>query len=161
MSNNPLPDFLISKFFTYVDISQPENCWNWNGGLHNGYGIFSARRYFPNRSVAAHRFSWKLHNKQEIPSNMHVCHKCDNPRCVNPSHLFLGTDLDNMHDASLKGRLPRGSSHYSAKLKNSDIPLIREYLRHGYTVRSLGKIFNVSWSAIMAIKRGVTWKHIS
>lgn len=88
-----------SYFWARVNRS-PDGCWEWQGGrTAAGYGIFSGthgRRY-------AHRFSWELHH-EAIPQGMLVCHQCDNPPCVRPDHLFLGSHADNAQDREAKGR---------------------------------------------------------
>ena len=87
------------RFWRYVE--KTESCWNWVGkGFYPGnYGSF----YFKGKTRRAHRVSWILHNG-EIPKGMCVCHHCDNPKCVRPDHLFLGTYKDNIWDAIKKGR---------------------------------------------------------
>lgn len=88
----------IERFWKYV--KKTNTCWNWTGGfLQSGYGIFTIN----NKIVRAHRFSYELH-KNKIPVNLNVCHSCDNPKCVNPSHLWLGTHKENMDDMMRKGR---------------------------------------------------------
>ena len=90
-------------------VSKTDSCWNWIGAKDkDGYGSFSLR-YATERS---HRISYRIHAGR-IPNGILVCHNCDNPSCVNPAHLFLGTPQDNMDDKVEKGRVPRGRNHYS------------------------------------------------
>jgi hypothetical protein len=94
-----------SRFWAKVDRSGgPEVCWLWTAGTKSsGYGEFS----FQGGSRPAHQVAWELANGEPFPEGMFGCHHCDNPPCVNPAHIFVGTTADNMHDALSKGRLPR------------------------------------------------------
>lgn len=86
-----------------------DGCWGWSGTSDmKGYGILSSRNGFGNSPEKAHRVSYEKHFG-EIPLGMYVCHRCDNPECTNPGHLFLGTQKDNMIDCSKKGRLNKKS----------------------------------------------------
>src|SRR5690349_6165276 len=101
----------IERFWSRVDkLSDPNGCWVWIGYRHNGThgrrGIISIK----GKDIYVHRFSWEIHNG-EIPKDMCVCHRCDNPICVNPDHLFLGTHQDNVRDMVQKGRSARGSKN--------------------------------------------------
>lgn len=94
------PRTLEQRFWGRVDITP--GCWNWIGSKStNGYGNIGIQK----RTYYVHRVSWEIHNSK-IPEGLDVCHKCDNRRCVNPEHLFLGTRLDNMQDCLAKGRVP-------------------------------------------------------
>jgi len=95
------------RFWSYVDRKGGNECWEWKGTLDNhGYGKLS-RGVFAS-PVFAHRLGWELFNGQ-IPKGMNACHKCDNPKCVNPSHIFIGSQKENMRDCSAKNRLNASS----------------------------------------------------
>lgn len=105
------------RFWSYVVTGS--GCWEWIGHSSvNGYG----RIRLGSKKVLAHRFSWELHFG-DIPCGMEVCHKCDNPSCVNPSHLFCGTHSDNMKDRSAKGRsnVRSGVDHCHSCLSELDV----------------------------------------
>lgn len=95
---------VASRF--WAKVSKTDSCWCWTGGTQGrGYGAMHVGPKAKGRHmIRAHRLSWVLHNA-EIPNDLWVLHKCDNPQCVNPDHLFLGDRIDNMKDAAKKGRI--------------------------------------------------------
>ena len=139
------------RFWANVDKSG--DCWEWMASK-NTYGYGCLR--FEGKQGQAHRFSWFLHHG-EIPKGMLVCHTCDNPGCVNPAHLFLGTPKDNTLDAVKKGRMGAGEANGRAKLSNDDVLSIREDDR---TSRVIGLDYGVQASAIRKIKRRESWRHL-
>lgn len=90
-----------SRFWNSVSPEPNTGCWLWTGSDDNGYGCLGVN----GRRVRAHRYSWELAHGAPPPADMHVCHRCDQPACVNPDHLFLGDDSANMRDCGAKGRL--------------------------------------------------------
>lgn len=89
-----------NRFWNLVSIKTKDDCWEWEASFDGkGYGQFN----IDGRTYRSHRVAWELLNGK-IPNGLELCHHCDNPKCVNPNHLFLGTHKDNMHDMKLKGR---------------------------------------------------------
>jgi hypothetical protein len=145
------------RFFKKFSIDHHDECWRWRPPLrHDGYGQMYIRSL--NRPVASHRVSYMAYYG-EIPDGKCVLHHCDNPACVNPYHLFLGTQLDNIADMNEKGRArgPRGHLAGRAKLKPKDIPKIRELLASGVALRKIGDEYGVSHTCIARIKNSHSW----
>ncbi len=151
----------VSKFWERVSKSSPEKCWEWTGCYSRKYGRLMLQK---NGWVSAHRISYELFfGKIPIGQGQHgvcVLHKCDNPKCVNPHHLFLGSNLDNIKDMKNKGRVSRGDSHINAKLTCADIPEIRRLSRAGKSCKYIGKMFGVSGVSIWGVRSGRTWSHV-
>lgn len=132
-------------------IPEPNSgCWIWIGAVdERGY----ARMFYEGRNAKASHVSWFLNNATPIGGN-YLCHRCDNPCCVNPNHLFLGTGKDNAMDMAKKGRIPH------AKLRPSDIPTILERHRAGEAIRAIARDYSVSEKAIRQIFAGEAWSHV-
>lgn len=152
------PDSNITRFWSKVDKSG--DCWLWTTSVSKaGYGFF----WFSGRTELAHRMSWRFHFGA-IPEGMMICHTCDNPSCVNPNHLFLGTAADNAKDRESKGRGAnnrppnKGEANGRAKLTVKDVQEIRRLLNEGHSGRSIAKQFGVSGVMVSFIKRGLSWK---
>ena len=149
-----------------VDKRTKDECWEWLGGHnHAGYGNF---KYYPDikdrkkrHTIVAHRFSYII-AKGEFSRDLLILHKCDNPGCVNPNHLFIGTQLDNMRDMVSKGR---GCSHIGtkngrAKLDEDKVRNIKAMIKDGKTDKILSNIYNVAPVTIWQIRKGNNWTYV-
>jgi hypothetical protein len=143
----------IDRFWSKVRKESDDSCWLWTAGTVRGYGQIRIN----GKTISTHRFSWQIHFG-EIPNDLCVCHHCDNPSCVNPDHLFLGTNADNTRDAISKGRLPQ-LRH--AKLSEEEVREIKRTHRIGISLVSLGKRYSIDPSAISKIIRGINWKEVA
>lgn len=163
-------------------IPEPmSGCFLWIGQQHSnkkeGYGVFTNNYGMPvgQRKIwLAHRAAWEFY-RGPIPefdadgNRIVVCHKCDNPACVNPDHLFLGTDMDNVHDSMSKGRhqteanpcYARGSKKPTAKLDEVKVSGIRGLLSLDFPRRLIAEEFGVSCGLIDQIAQGRVWKHVA
>lgn len=152
---------LRERFDARCGAAGDDDCWNWTGMIDaKGYAII----WDGKKTLRANRVSYALH-VGEPPPDLLVCHHCDNPSCVNPSHLFLGTAADNNADRDAKGRhghgpLPAGEKHPAAKLTNADVRDIRAALASGGSWRRTAKRFGVSKKTIGDIKMGRRWAHV-
>jgi hypothetical protein len=145
----------VSRFWRVVDCG--DVCWMWRAGLdRDGYGKFHAA----GRHLKAHRFSWQLHHGP-IPTGLFVCHRCDNPGCVRPDHLFLGTASDNNKDCAAKGRHVFGERNGRSKLTVDQVREIRARHADGESQGSLAKQFGISHRSIQFIVRQIHWKHVT
>lgn len=143
---------LVERFEEKYEPS-PNGCWEWTASLNqrSGYGQFRLR----GSMVHAHRVSWELY-RSPINIGLHVLHRCDNRRCVNPEHLFLGTNDDNMADMVAKGRQAKGVRHGSAKLTPSQVAEIRG-LAGTMFQHDIAAQFGISKQQVGHIVRGEQW----
>jgi hypothetical protein len=152
---------LEERFWNFVTKKSDDDCWEWGGQiLSNGYGRISLGSKSEG-SEGAHRVSWKLANKQEIPDGMFVMHKCDNPCCVNPKHLTIGTPKENTLDMIAKGRKrvvsPKGEGNGKSLLDEEKVRIIKaSNLSHVALAKQLG----VSSGCIRSVRIGRTWSHV-
>lgn len=150
---------ITERFWKRV-VKMQSGCWHWTGQRVGGrYGRL---RINQSKRVLAHRLSWEIHNGV-IPEGSRVLHACDNPPCVNPAHLFLGTIKDNSRDMVSKGRQyrPTGERNPKAVLCKESVREIRRELVRKVSQSVLAKRFGVSPKTIHGISKGTKWKHLS
>ena len=135
----------------WANVRKSEGCWEWTAHCSNGYGQIhvDGRK---GRNVSTHRLSWVLTNGT-IPASLCVLHYCDNPKCVRPDHLFLGTRADNNKDRDLKGR------NGSAKLSANDVLAIRK-IGNSATYQEIAARFGITRSTVQRVLWGESWQHI-
>lgn len=158
-SHNRPRGTLEERFFR--KIVKTEECWLWFGNIRpNGYGSIQEGGK-GSRTLSAHRLSYEIH-KGEIPDGMVVMHSCDNPSCVNPDHLSVGTYKDNTHDMIAKGRkrtvAPKGTGNGKAKL-NDD--LVRYIRQSDKKAASIARELGLSENCIRGVLSGRTWSHVN
>ena len=145
------------RFWSRVDTSG--ECWVWTGYINqDGYGRLS----IDGRLIMAHRVSWELHHGP-IPDGMRVLHDCpggDNPACVNPSHLWIGTQRDNIRDMLLKQRQQRGETNGNARLTESDVRTIRDLVAGGMNQSQVARLYGIAPNHICRIVNRRRWQHI-
>ena len=158
---------VLERFEARYTPEPTSGCWLWLGALSGsryGYGQFRTGKGAQRVGTTAHRASWELF-RGPIPEGLFVCHHCDTPGCVNPSHLFLGTHQQNMDDARRKGRpiggigpRVRGVGHHNAKLTEPQVLAIRSDGRGGHDIAAT---YGISQSTVWNIKQRHTWAHLA
>lgn len=154
---------IIERFWEKVDRRGPDECWPWTAArrkrdLYGVLGISGTRKL-----IAAHRLSWEIANGS-IPLGLCILHSCDNPPCVNPAHLSLGTQANNIKDAVLKGRInnyvAQGEQHWKAKLTESKIHDIFRLRAKGWTQHRIAIQMGVDQTSIGNVLRRINWRHV-
>lgn len=171
----------VKRFWLQVNKRGPihptlkTRCWEWTGNLTGSKPFKYGCIYVDNKGIRSHRFSWMIHFGDLLPE-IKVCHHCDNPKCVNPQHLFIGTSQDNAIDMVSKGRQNDivGEMNGNAILTNEDVLSIRRRfklkhhigpLRRSFgwvsNARMLAQEFNITQEHVRAVARGRAWKHLN
>lgn len=164
----PLPDVTemhAQRFWSKVQLGEPDECWEWQAGTRNDYGVMwlpggNSRQGRNGRDYFAHRIAFFLANKSR-PKDLCVLHVCDNPLCVNPNHLRVGNHLDNMRDMYRKDRrrTHKGEDHHNAKLTWQQVREMRvQYKGGGITLKDLAEEYRVDTALVHRIIRNRSWK---
>ena len=149
----------IKRFWEKVDIKDINSCWEWKAfKLWSGYGMFNRKN--KKLSRYAHRVCWEI-TFGEIPKGLKVCHKCDNRACVNPNHLWLGTQAENLADMARKNRSSIGTKHGQSKLNEDQIKEIFNLSKKGLSSSQIAKQFPVNRRQISRILSGERWGKIT
>lgn len=145
------------RFWHHVNITN--ECWLWIGCINNkGYGKIFIDKV---RTIYAHRLSYIIHHGS-IKQKMFVCHTCDNPACVNPDHLYLGNNTDNMQDCSRKNRTTFGTKSANAKLTEKDVIYIKKnYTPYKIPMSFFANKFKVNEETVRNIIIGRTWRRVT
>lgn len=153
-------EVITHRFWSHVDVSEPDKCWVWKMCLANKYGTFSYRVCRKKIEVSSHVFSYQL--SFGGVGDKHVLHFCDNPPCVNPNHLFLGTHSDNMKDMISKGRGSPKYGEYSgkSKLTNDSARRVHQLRAQGWKYEDIATELHVADSTVGNVITGVSWGHI-
>jgi hypothetical protein len=156
---------VIDRFWSKVKYpGNDQYCWEWTAGLkgkkNHEYGTFQLASYI---SIYAHRFSWEFYNGP-IPNDLQVLHTCDNTKCVNPEHLFLGTNYDNVQDKISKNRQTKGSKNgWLHVLTENDVEemIIKIYNKEFSTINQIANHYGIDRSVISHILNGEAWTHVT
>jgi hypothetical protein len=151
---------LADRFWVHVNRHGPDECWEWQAATErSGYGRLSGGRR-GEKQILAHRFSYQLHNGP-IPDGLLVCHSCDNRKCCNPAHLWLGTCAENHADRNRKDRQAKGETQGSAKLVASDVVAIRQMKAMGLTLGEIAAMFSLSKNHVSRLVQKQNWRHVA
>jgi hypothetical protein len=147
---------MLARMERYVEPDLNGGCLLWSGAASEGYGTLRVAR----KKVFTHRLSWELANGP-IPQNLHVLHRCDVRACVNPAHLFLGSNADNVADMVAKGRNSAGERNGQAKLTRVTVQNVSDRLSAGDTGSAIAFALGVPAQTISKIKQGKSWSSVT
>lgn len=153
MKPGPIPQTTEQRFWRFVRLGRGGGCWGWMGALSHGYAVMRISTPVRRQAKAA-RVSWEIHSGP-IPEGKIICHRCDNPKCVNPAHLYLGTHTENMRDMVDRGRSTRGKRHPMVKLVASQVRAIRKDTR---LCREIAADYGINPSHVGLIRSRKTWR---
>lgn len=164
LSPSHLSESVLQRFHRYVIRKTSDECWPWSGTVaSNGYGVLGVGGR-SGQTIGAHRLAWVLATQQTIPHRFHICHKCDNPPCCNPAHLFLGTASDNIKDATSKGHKTGkphpGIKNGMAKMTDDKVIKLRALATQGIPQRRIAAMFGISQTTTWHIINRDTWTHV-
>lgn len=152
---------VLDRFWSKIDKSAGDGaCWPWLFGLtSDGYAVYK----IPGRGfVYAHRLVCELEGRLKVGSKLWACHKCDNPRCCNPRHIFIGTRMDNIRDMVNKNRQQKGTRHANAKANEKLVKQIRFLVKtKGMTCTDVARMVGLSIVCVWKIANRVSWKHVT
>ncbi|MBU2249315.1 MAG: HNH endonuclease [Gammaproteobacteria bacterium] len=147
---------IYKRFWSKVKIGLPEDCWEWQANLGRGYGMF----WFGKVPMVAHRISWMM-LREPIPDEMNVLHKCDNRKCVNPNHLFIGTQSDNFRDMLEKGRGGDYRNGLTLRFTKEESDDILNRYHSGESLRNIAIDYNTTHSTLIrAMKDGRIFENV-
>ena len=150
----------VTRYWSKVARGDPEACWWWTASKNGtGYGLFN----FDGKQHLAHRIAWELHNDSKIPDGLLACHTCDQPACVNPRHIYIGTHQDNANDVTERDRWnhKKGEDAAASKLTNKDVLAIVARFNSGESGRAIAADYDISFSVVHNIMGGKTWAHLT
>lgn len=152
------PKTATERFLSYAEPEPNSGCWLWMAA-RGGFGLRHGKFFFHGREIGAHRAAWLLF-KGEIPHGMCVLHKCDMEWCVNPAHLFLGTQTENLRDMVAKGRSLRGERQPMARLTNEQVLDIRAKATSGLPAKVLAIQYSIARRTAERIIARARWRHL-
>ncbi len=145
------------KMYNERVVKNTEGCWGWTGTTDSTQGYSRIRN--KRKNISAHRISWIIH-RGEIPEGKQINHHCDNRRCTNPYHLYLGTQQENDADRMKRNRQAKGSRNAAAKLNEQQVLEIKKNLKQGFSYKEIQEIYHISNATVSNISTEKNWKHV-